>query len=669
MGIPALNDLVTILVVSVGVVFLCSLVRIPALIGFLITGAVIGPYGAQWISAVHEVEILAEVGIVFLLFVIGVEFNIENFPQVRKAVLIGGTLQVGLTAVATFLIFLLLGSPVEQAIFWGFLLSLSSTAIVLKLLGEKAEMESPHGRTSLAVLIFQDLIIVPMMLVLPILGGESQAIAWTIGLMIIKAIFIISLIFMMGKYLVDPFMHQVMRSRNRELFFMTTIALCFFITWLTSVMGLSVGLGAFLAGLILSRSDYNHQILGGILPFRDVLISFFFISVGMLLDLEYTLQNWSFVLSAVPLAMILKTLICTIAILFLGLPLKTALIVGLSLSQIGEFSFVLSRAGMEYKLFNQENYQQFLSISIITMLLTPWIIQIAPRVANRAMQMPLPDSIKNGFFLKPPQAVKEAELALKDHLIIIGFGVMGSQLAHAARAVGIQYLVLELNPDTVKREKKKGEPIYYGDASFESVLEHSALNEARILVITIPDPAATRRIIELAKRLNPRIYIVARTRFVQEIKPLRKLGADEVIPEEYETSIEIFTRVLAKYLIPKHQIEAFIQEIRSREYEMLRSLEPPKASLGDLHRMVTDMEIRTLTVPVNTHIVNQTLKEVGLRKRYELTLLAVNRGEKIIANPSADFVFHQDDTLVVFGETHNIELFIESELLPLPQEE
>ncbi len=650
MEIPLLNDIVIIFGLAVAVLFICHWLRVPAVVGFLLTGIFVGPYGFGLVKAVHEVEILAEIGIVLLLFTIGIEFSLERLLQIRKSVLIGGPFQVLLTSLATFFIARQFGQAFGEAVFIGFLVALSSTAIVLKLIQERAEVDSPHGRTTLGILIFQDIIIVPMLLVTPLLAGATGNLGESVLILIVKGIGIILLVMVSAKWIVPQALYQIARTRNQEIFLLSVIAICFGIAWLTSRAGLSLALGAFLAGLIISESEYSHQALGNILPFRDVFTSFFFVSIGMLLNISFFFQQPGTIILIALGVLVLKSIIACFATILLGFPLRTSILVGLALSQVGEFSFILSRAGIEHGLLSGNIYQMFLAFSILGMAATPFIIAQAPRIADIILRLPLPKKLISGFY--PVPVVKA--VYKKDHLIIIGFGVNGKNVAHAAKVAGISYAIIEMNPETVRSEQAKGEPVYYGDATHEIVLQHTNIKEARIVVVAINDPTATRRIAECIRRLNPKIHLIVRTRYLQEMKPLYELGASEVIPEEFETSVEIFTRVLTKYLIPRDEIERLVAEVRADSYKMLRSLSSVSASFSDLKLELHDVEISTFRILQESPLIGKSLAQIELRGRYGISAVAIRRDSQILANPGANMVLQSNDVLFVLGSSEKI---------------
>ncbi|MDH4223479.1 MAG: NAD-binding protein, partial [candidate division Zixibacteria bacterium] len=422
------------------------------------------------------------------------------------------------------------------------------------------------------------------------------------------------------------------------------------VAWLTSSAGLSLALGAFLAGLIISESEYSHQAFGNILPFRDLFSSFFFVSIGMLVDISFIFsQLWLTVLVVLGV-IILKALLAGSATFLLGFPLRTSILVGLAISQVGEFSFILSETGIEHGLLSGEVYQLFLAISVLSMASTPFIIAFAPRIADIVLQLPLPKTVKSRFY--PPSEAKAVDK--KNHLIIIGFGVNGRNVAHVSKLADIPYVIIEMNPETVKSEQAKGEPIFFGDATQEGILQQAGIKEAMLVVVTIDDPPATRRITEIARRLNPKGYLIIRTRYLQEMKPLYQLGANEVIPEEFETSVEIFTRVLMKYLVPKDQIERLVSEIRADGYQMFRTLSGESVSFCDFKLQLPDVEISILKVGEKSPLIGKSLAQTGLRSKYGVTVLAIRRESQILANPSGDTELCARDMLFVLASPDKI---------------
>jgi len=484
-----------------------------------------------------------------------------------------------------------------------------------------------------------------MILVTPLLAGATGGAGGSVIVLIAKGIGIIGLVIVSAKWIVPQVLYQISRTRSQELFILSIVVICLAVAWITSSAGLSLALGAFLAGLIISESEYSHQALGSILPFRDVFTSFFFVSIGMLLDVGFLFRHPGTIILIALGILVIKSIIAGFATVLLGFPFRTSILVGLALSQVGEFSFILSKTGIEHGLLSGNIYQMFLSFSVLTMAATPFIITLAPRLADIILRLPLPKRLISGFYPVPDIKVK----VKKDHLIIIGFGVNGRNVARAARLSGIPYAIIEMNPETVRSEQARGEPIFYGDSTQEVILRHANIKDARIVVTAINDPAATRRITEIIRRLNPKVHLIVRTRYLQEMGPLYELGANEVIPEEFETSVEIFTRILCKYLIPREEIERLVAEIRSDGYEMLRSFYKKSLSVSELKLQLPDVEISSLKVAEKSPLVGKSIAEINLRKKFGVTVLAIRRNSQILSNPHANTQFFSNDTLVVLG--------------------
>jgi CPA2 family monovalent cation:H+ antiporter-2 len=646
MPFPIFTDLVIIFGLSIVVLFFCHQLRVPVTVGFILTGILAGPHLLGLVKAVHEVEILAEIGIILLLFTIGVEFSFANLLQIRQSVLVAGPIQVAATCLAGLLLALQFGKGLGEAVFIGFLVSLSSTAIVLKLLQERAEVDTPHGRTSLGILIFQDIIIVPMMLFVPLLAGASENIGLSFLLLLAKGAVIIALVIASAKWVVPRLLFHIARTGSRELFLLSIVLICLAVAWLTAQAGLSLALGAFLAGLIVSETEYSHQALGNILPFRDVFASFFFISIGMLLDVGFLLKNPGRIALLTLAVVLVKTLLAGGAALVLKYPLRTAVLVGLALCQVGEFSFILSKVGQSQGLLSGDDYQLFLDVTIITMVGTPLLMAAAPRAADFLLRWPLPQRLKLGAHL--PEIF--AKSIPTDHVIIVGYGVNGRHLARAAKKGAIPYVIIEMNPETVRRERESGEPIFYGDATQEEILAHANIKEARILVVVINDPAAVRRITTLAHRLNPKVHIIVRTRYVNELTPLFELGANDVVPEEFETSVEIFTLVLKKYLVDREEIEKLTSEVRANCYMLFRGLYKELEAFAPLRRHLLDVEISTFRLADGAPVAGKSLAQVELRKKHGVTVLALRRDGQVFHNPDPDLPLLPHDLLITMGK-------------------
>jgi len=650
MEIPLLKDLVVIFGLALVVVFVCHRLKIPTIVGLLLTGAIAGPHGLSVVAEVHDVEVMAEIGVALLLFTIGIEFSLAGLARSKTAVFVGGGLQVGVTMLIGAGIAVAFSHPPGTAMFYGFLLALSSTAIVLKVLQERAEVDAPHGRSVLGALIFQDIVAVPMMLMIPAFAGSGGGALAELSLLLIKAAVVVGLTFILARWLIPRLLYQAARLKDREMFLLAVIVIGLGIAWLTSLAGLSLALGAFLAGLIISESEYSRQALGDIMPFRDVFTSLFFISVGMLLDVG-TLGAMAGPVALALLAVILiKSLIGTAAALGFGMPLRVAAITGLSIAQIGEFSFILALVGKDAGLIGDSDYQLFLAVAVSSMIAAPFLIRASGPVADFLLKLPLPAPIKNGF-RPPPEHLDER---YKDHLVIVGFGPGGRSLAMAAKTASIPYVVIEMNAETVRKERELGEPIFFGDAAHAEVLSAAAVETARVLVVAIPDPSATRRVVELARGMTPSLHIIARTPFIKETDPLFELGASEVIPAELETSIEIFTRVLNRYLTPRSEIERFIDTVRADHYDMFRSDSVDPSKFCDLPSYMPGIEVFSLQVEAGSEADGKTLADLELRKKLGATVMAIRRGNEVISNPEGSARLSAGDVVALMGGPESV---------------
>jgi CPA2 family monovalent cation:H+ antiporter-2 len=435
------------------------------------------------------------------------------------------------------------------------------------------------------------------------------------------------------------------------MFLVAVVTICLLVAWAGAEAGLSLALGAFLAGLIVSESEYSHQALSDILPFRDLFASFFFVSIGMLLDVRVVLAAPLTVAALVLGVLALKGLAAGAAATALGLSLRTAVLAGLALSQVGEFSFILAGSGMEQGLMSQGSYQWFLVAAVASIALTPFLIAVGPRVAAAAEALPIPQRYKAGAL--PESATPDHE-PLKDHLLLVGFGVNGSNVARAARVAGIPFVAIEMNPTVVREQRELGVDIRYGDASQAAVLEHAGVGAARVAVVAISDAAATRRIVALIRVLSPSCHVIARTRYLREVEPLQAAGAHVVIPEELETSLEMVARVLATYLVPRRDIEGFLSEVRAAGYEMLRTPHAAFPSMSDLQLTLSEIEISTLKVDEGSTVAGRRLDETDLRRLYGITVVAIRRGDEVLANPGGDMVVEVGDALIVLGLSEEV---------------
>jgi K+:H+ antiporter len=645
----ALQEFVIVLAASVLIIYVSHKLRLPSVVGFLLTGVLIGPGGLSLVKNTATVNVLAEIGVVMLLFTIGLEFEPARLRQIQRYLWAGGGLQVSLTTSATVLVLVLLKVSFREALFYGFLVSLSSTAVVLKILADRGETDAPQGRIALGVLIFQDLAIVPMIALVPVLANAGAFSLGAIGARFGLSALAIGAAFVLARVLMPRVLHLVVRTRIREVFLIATLFIVLGMAALTASLGLSLALGAFLAGVVLAESEYTHQVVSDILPFKDVFNSVFFISVGMLLDVGAVWEFRTLVLVLVASILLVKFVAVVLTVGLLGYGSRIAVLTGLALAQIGEFSFVLAGVGRANGLLPDDIFQTFVASSVLTILATPFLIRSGPRLAALG---------EKGLPWKQRQASEAAPAAcdLDGHVIIAGYGLNGRNLAHVLQEAGIGYFIIELNPVTVREAAAAGERIIFGDVSSPTILTDAGVRRAKAIVFAISDPLVTRRGVKTARELNPGLFIIVRTRFAAETDDLLRLGADDVIPEEFETSIEIFTRVLEKYHVPSNIIAAQVKVLRGECYGMLRgscsAVRPVAGRIADLLAAGT---AETYFVGQSAWPAGRTLGALDLRGRTGATVLAVVRGEESFTSPGADFEVREQDTLVLVASHRDID--------------
>jgi monovalent cation:H+ antiporter-2, CPA2 family len=644
--ITIIKDIVIILLVSIPIIYIFKKINLPSIVGFLIAGMLIGPFGFQLISEIEQIEVMAEIGVILLLFTIGLEVSFGKLLEMKRLLIAAGGLQVLLTIIISGFIFFLFDIPINKSIYYGMLVSLSSTAIVLKLLSDKGELESPHGRISISILIFQDLAIVPFFIFLPILAATSYTSTGTILTRLLYSFGAVALILVTARFFMPKILYQLAKLQMREAFTVGIILLLLGSAYLTHSAGLSFALGAFIAGIILSESDLSHQVVADILPLKDAFNSIFFVSIGLLLNINFVIE-YPLILTAVILGILfLKSLIIILIVKWLNYPLRIAILTGLGLAQVGEFSFILAQAGLGYNLIEPDFYNSFLAASIFTMLITPLVFQLLPFISG-----------KFGFLESASAEPKEAEM--NNHVIVVGFGLNGKNLARVLRETGINYIVIELNPETVREEKKGGENIIYGDITKEEILHHTHIETAKILVLAISDPAATRIGVQNAKGLNSSIYTIVRTRYTKEIEELQKLGADEVIPEEFETSLHIFSKVLERFHIPLNVIMKQVALLRAENYNILVEETPTVHSMVHLNEILAAGLTETFYVDEKNPFVSKTIAEINLRAETDATIIAIVRNGETISNPSGRDQVLANDTIVITGTHQSVDKAIE----------
>ena len=532
-GFEFLRDLVVIF--GVALIFVAALRRIgvPSIAGFIMAGALTGPSALRLVDDAHQVEVLAETGVVLLLFGIGLELSLERLKRLWRAVVIGGAAQVGLTLGATAVAGVGFGLSLPTAIFVGCITSVSSTAIVLRGLSVRGELEAPHGKLSLAILVFQDLCVVPMILAVPLLAGTAPTATKPL-FTVILAVGLLTGILLLARLIVPWLLELVARTRQRDLFVLAVFVVCFGTAWAVSQAGVSLALGAFLAGLVVAGSEYRHQALADLIPLREVLASVFFVSIGMLLNVSDVARHVAPIMGLLAAILIGKFIIVALTAAFMRLSLRASVLTGAALCQVGEFSFVLYRSAEGTALLSDSLASNLLVAIILSMLITPVAIAIGPRLAIGAAKVSWLERL-----LRIRSAEQGVPEQLRDHTIIAGYGITGRQLAEALRQRGRGYVITDLNAEVVREASGRGEPVFYGDVTSPEVLESLGARRARELVLAINDPGATIRAIKIARQLVPNLWILARIQYASDEPLLRDAGASEVISAETEAAAKV----------------------------------------------------------------------------------------------------------------------------------
>lgn len=652
---PVIQDILLVLGSSVIVVYLFQRITLPAVLGYLVTGVLIGPYGFDFVHELDTTGMLPQIEVSLLFFVIGVELSFKDLFSNWKTVFLAGMIQSMLSVLVVFITLKYLGFPLGTAIFFGFLFSLSSSVVLLKLLQERHETNLPHGKVIIGMLTFQGLAAVPMMLLVPVLAGHKHDIPRALLETGFNSLIIISITLIAAFFITPTIMHWITRTKNKELLMLASITLCFSFALLATRIGLSMAFGAFLGGLVISQSSYTYQASSAILPFKELFSSFFFVSCGMFLDMEFVLNNLGMIMLLVGLLFFVKGALVSMGTLVLNYPPRTVLLCGLALFQVGEFSLIMAREGLSQGIMNAEHYQYFLAITIVSLMITPVIILFAEEIAEAI----IPEFINRKWGVIPKRDRRLRDIAhRRNHLVIIGYGINGRNVAKAARIAGIPYVILDMNPDLVASGRGTGEPMIFGDALNDHTLETIGINTARVVVVAVSDAYSTRKIVSGIRERSQRVYVIARTRYVKDITELLLCGADEVVPEEFETSIQIFTRVLHQYLVPIHEIRNLAHSIRANDYRMFSD----HAADPDHLQVNVPRCIQISCIRVGKDygkMIGIPLGQTDVRKHFGVNILAIaRRNEMINAITPQERLLH-NDMVYVSGDQEHIHKFYE----------
>lgn len=628
--------------------YLASRLRQPVLLGYLLAGMLVGPAGLGWVTVENDIKILAELGVELLLFALGVEFSLKELLRVRTIALGGGTLQILLTLVLGGSLAYATGwvDNIPSAIFLGAVLSLSSTAVVLKSLIEHNQIQTTHGQIMLAILIVQDLGLGLMLAVLPKLAQPLETMGAAIAAALLNLLIFLGLAILLGKWLIPSLIRMVARQGSQELFLLSIIALCLGIALLSSVLGLGIEMGAFVAGLMIANIEYADHALDRVLPMRDVFATLFFASIGLLIDPVFLLENIWVLLGLVSVTLLGKAVIVTAIVRLFGYSLKTALTVGTGINQIGEFSFVLANVALSTGLFSERLHALTVGTTAASLLLTPLILQQFPTVLRLLERSRL---TQHWFVEQNPKLVGLPEEELRDHVIVAGFGRVGQTVMRMLYFQGHPMVIIDNNEAVLPILRERKIPYLYGDASSDLVLEKAGVRRAKAMAITLPDPMATRLTLNRALYLAPDLKITVRAHQDDEIEVLHELGAREVVQPEFEAALEMGANILLSLNDPTYLVQQVVNRYRSRRY---RDIVPERAEywgISSLERSVEGLAHKWHLLEPGNPLIGQTITEANIRRQTGVAIIALERDKQVIRYPMGDMMFTAGDRLLVVG--------------------
>jgi len=645
-----LQEIVILLAVSVIAVAAFRRLNLPPILAYLFVGVLVGPHGWGWIADTEGTRFIAEFGVVFLLFTLGLEFSLPQLVAMRRDVFgLGGT-QVVLTMLVIGVTAWLLGTSGEAAIVIGGALALSSTAIVIKQLSEQIELNSRHGRLSVAILLFQDLAVVPLLIVVPVLAGQGEtSLTMELGLALAKGVVVLAAMLAIGHWLLRPIFHEIARSHSSELFTLAVLLFALSAAWTTHLSGLSLALGAFLAGMMLGETEFRHQVEADIRPFRDVLLGLFFITVGMLLDIHALPGVIHWVLLVLVGLIVLKILLITLLCAGIGHEKGVALRTGITLAQGGEFGFALLSLAFGDGIISETDSQIVLAAIILSMALTPALIRYNGHVAKFVFA-----STYGSDRQKAQAEIDAANKNLKDHVLICGFGRIGQNIARFLEQENFRYTALDLDPVRVREARAAGQNVNYGDSTHREILEAAGLMRAKVLVLSFDDNRATEKILQQAKQLRPDIPVLVRTRDDSSLDNLLASGATEVVPETLEASLMLSSYVLMLLNVPVKRIVKHVQDVRTNRYKILRQFFPGREMTDITGANVSREGLHSVEITNGAFAVGKTLREMKL-DACSISITGLRRGDNIVTNPGMDTRLQTLDVVVLYGTPEDLE--------------
>lgn len=638
MGITA--DIAVIVIAALVGGFVAQRLNLPMIIGYILAGIVVGPYtGGVTVSDIHDIELLAEIGVALLLFALGIEFSFTKLREVRKIALIGTPIQLLLSILLGYGIGRLCGWPDYESLWLGALISVSSTMVVLKTLGAQGALDGLPAKIMIGMLIVQDLAIVPMLIILPELQHPERGIG-NLGFAAIRAAAFLAAMIYGGTKFIPWLLNRIAGWKSRELFIISVMALGLGIGYVSYLFGLSLAFGAFVAGMVLSESEYSHQALSDIIPLRDVFGMLFFVSIGMLLDLPFVAAHYGQVLIMLGPVVAGKALIIAGLIRVFGYDRVTALTAGIGTYQIGEFAFLLGRVGLSKEAIRPETFSLVLATAVITMVLTPFGMRLVRPLANWLLRRQGTGEV---------QLHEGPGMKLEEHIIIGGYGRVGSYAADVMRRLEIPCVVIELDQHAALRARAAGFSVIYGDAGSPVILEAAGLKSARLLLLTLPSAMDVELAVARARQLNAGIHIVARAAAVGQMDRLRNLGVHDLVQPESEAALEIVRQALLHLDMPAVEIMRFTDAVRKELYEPPYQLQIDAGQLRRLRRANQILEVEWITLLPDSALIGNSALQAEIRRRTGASIVTLLRGEQTIVNPEPELVFREGDTLAILG--------------------
>jgi K+:H+ antiporter len=613
---------------------------LPLILGYILAGVLVGPHtGGPTVAQVHDIELLAEIGVALLLFSIGLHFSLEDLAPVRRVALLGTFVQMALTVAFGYGLGRLFGFGWTEAVWLGGLLSVSSTAVVLKTLSEQGVSGTLSGRVIIGMLIAQDLAVVPLIIILPRLGNLGEGLA-ELGEAAIEAALFIAAMAIFGTRVFPWLMARIAALNSRELFLVSVTATGLGIGYGTYLFGLSFAFGAFVAGMVLSRSDYSHQALADVGPLRDVFAMLFFVSVGMLIDPAFLIEKAAIVAAVVALVLVVKGLIFASVTRAFGYGNIVPFAVGLGLFQVGEFSFVIAREGISANAISEDLYSLVLTTAVITMAVTPFVARLAPALYGRWRER-FPKEAMNTFNLP--------EKGLQDHVVIAGHGRVGSFVARLLWHLGQEFVVVDSNPERMEVAREVGYPAIFGEAAAEPVLAAAGVKEARLVIVTVPDPAGARLVVERVQRINPDVHVVARAADTEHLEDLGRLGVYEAVQPELEAGLELGRQALSHLGAEVGEIQRISDRTRRELYSPFADGSGNKELLLRLRNTMRVIETEWVRLTEDSAMLGKTIGELEIRSETGTSVVAIIRGDDLLANPEPEVALQTGDLISILG--------------------